>query len=220
MLNIGRCTNFVKSGRMVESGNFSPQQPPQVQTQTVKTSWLVQMKTKRKLVSKSIGIGNSACSVKRNVLDQDVCDNELELPQVLPVGSIVFPNTCVHNISSVESNVFPRDICGNIGTVNLSVSLKRRCIRESSSAPPRDQELQLPQLAPVGPSVFPNTCNHQSTSVPSRDFNWHTSETPPANSHQFVSQSKTTVGITRYSINNGGNYTDAIHAANADTSSN
>ncbi|GJR45324.1 retrovirus-related pol polyprotein from transposon TNT 1-94 [Tanacetum coccineum] len=143
---------------------------------------LVQMKTKRKLVSKSIGIGNSACSVKRNVLDQDVCDNELELPQVLPVGSIVFPNTCVHNISSVESNVFPRDICGNIGTVNLSVSLKRRCIRESSSAPPRDQELQLPQLAPVGPSVFPNTCNHQSTSVPSRDFNWHTSETPPTNS--------------------------------------
>ncbi|GJR57043.1 hypothetical protein Tco_1499205 [Tanacetum coccineum] len=144
------------------------------------------MKTKRKLVSKSIGIGNSACSVKRNVLDQDVCDNvaivdlrvspkrqcirqstsappydqELELPQVLPVGSIVFPNTCVHNISSVKSNVFPQDICGNIGTVNLSVSLKRRWI---------------------------------STSVPSRDFNWNTSETPPANSHQFVSQSKTTV---------------------------
>ncbi|GKA23690.1 hypothetical protein Tco_0709723 [Tanacetum coccineum] len=134
---------------------------------------LVQMKTKRKLVSKSIGIGNSACSVKRN---------EYVIPQVLPVGSIVFPNTCVHNISSVESNVFPRDICGNIGTVNLSVSSKRRCIRKSSSAPPRDQELQLPQLAPVGPSVFPNTCNHQSTSVPSRDFNWHTSEMPPANS--------------------------------------
>ncbi|GJV18348.1 hypothetical protein Tco_1367368 [Tanacetum coccineum] len=115
------------------------------------------------------------------------CDQELELPQVLPVGSIVFSNTCVHNINSVESNVFPRYIYGNIGTVNLSVSLKRRCIRESSLAPPRDQALQLPQLAPVGPSVFSNTCNHQSTSIPSRDFNWHTSETPPINMSDTVS---------------------------------
>ncbi|GJY37626.1 hypothetical protein Tco_0423990 [Tanacetum coccineum] len=177
MLNIGRCTNFVKSGRMVESGNFSPQQPPQVQTQSVKTSWLVQMKTKWKLVSKSIGIGNNAYNVKRSVLDQDVCDNELELPQVLPVGSIVFPvYFVVHYISSVEivRSVFPREF-GAHGIVNLSVSLKRRCIRESSSAPPSDQELQLPQLAPVGPNIFDSTLEEFTDDDPDHAANADTS---------------------------------------------
>ncbi|GKF87039.1 hypothetical protein Tco_0257916, partial [Tanacetum coccineum] len=95
------------------------------------------------------------------------CNYELQLPQVPPVGLVVCPSTRVHNGSSVEHNGLARDVCGNVGVVGFSISPMRRCIGAPSSTPFCDQQLSLPQLAPVDSTMFLNTCEHQSTLVPS-----------------------------------------------------
>ncbi|GJX06735.1 ribonuclease H-like domain-containing protein [Tanacetum coccineum] len=134
------------------------------------------------------------------------CNYELQLPQVPPVGLVVCPSTRVHNGSSVEHNGLARDVYGNVSVVVLSISLKRQCIGAPSSTAFCDQQLPLPQLAPVGSTVFPNTCEHQSTLVPSRNINLHTSEASPANSHQSVSQSTAAVGGNICTISDSGNH--------------
>ncbi|GJV00801.1 acyl-CoA-binding domain-containing protein 4-like protein [Tanacetum coccineum] len=58
---------------------------------------------------------------------------------------------------------------------------------------------------------------HHSTSVPSHNVNVHTSEAPPENGHQHVSQPTDVVGVNKYAISDGEVHGDAIHAANADT---
>ncbi|GJV10837.1 hypothetical protein Tco_1352378 [Tanacetum coccineum] len=58
-----------------------------------------------------------------------------------------------------------RDVCGNVGVVGFSISPMRRCIGAPSSTPFCDQQLSLPQLAPVDSTMFLNTCEHQSTLV-------------------------------------------------------
>ncbi|GJT83160.1 hypothetical protein Tco_1057502 [Tanacetum coccineum] len=134
------------------------------------------------------------------------CNYELQLPQVPPVGLVFCPSTRVHNGNSVEHNALARDVYGNVGVVVLSISLKRRCIGAPSSTSFCDQQLPLPQLAPVGSTVFSNTCEHQSTSVPSRNINLHSSEASPVNSHQSVSQSMAAVGGNRCTISDSGNH--------------
>ncbi|GJX26457.1 hypothetical protein Tco_0232753 [Tanacetum coccineum] len=58
---------------------------------------------------------------------------------------------------------------------------------------------------------------HHSTFVPSHNVNVHTSEAPPANGHQHVSQPTAAIGVNRYAISDGEAHGDAIHAVNADT---
>ncbi|GKG06677.1 hypothetical protein Tco_0329646, partial [Tanacetum coccineum] len=71
---------------------------------------------------------------------------------------------------SVEGNVVGLDLYDNVGTVGLNLSSNRQCLSQSSSAPSRDPGLQLLEVPPIGPSVFPSTCVCQSTSVPSSDY--------------------------------------------------
>ncbi|GKD22651.1 hypothetical protein Tco_1224354, partial [Tanacetum coccineum] len=92
-------------------------------------------------------------------------------------------------------------------------------LSQSSSAPSRDPGLQLLEVPPVGPSVFPSTCVCQSTSVPSSDYS---SGVSPAISKcsQLLPRPIAIVDINRPLIRNSKHYGDVIHAPNADTSSN
>ncbi|GJZ65160.1 hypothetical protein Tco_0621856 [Tanacetum coccineum] len=124
----------------------------------------------------------------------------------------------------------------NIGVLDWPPAVA--VVSESTSGPPCNYELQLPQVppvglvvcpstrvhngssvehnglardvcgnvAPVGSTMFLNTCEHQSTSVPSRNVNLHTSEASPTNSHQSVSQSTATVSGNRCAISDSRNH--------------
>ncbi|GJU27245.1 hypothetical protein Tco_1165866 [Tanacetum coccineum] len=133
------------------------------------------------------------------------------------LSPLVLIETC-----SVEGNVVGLDLCDNVGIVGLNLSPNRQCLSQSSSAPSRDPGLQLLEVPPVGPSVFPSTCVCQSTSVPSSDYSLHTSGVSPAISKcsQLLPHPIAIVDIKRPPIRNNEHYGDAIHAPHADTSSN
>nr|GEV11926.1 kinesin-like protein KIN-5C [Tanacetum cinerariifolium] len=94
------------------------------------------MRTKRKLVPKSILVRDDAGSVRDNVGS--------------PVPQCTVIRGCLYGD---ESNVDGRGLYDNLCGVGPSVSPKTQCVRPSASAASSDEGLQIPEMPTVGPNI-------------------------------------------------------------------
>ncbi|GJT15509.1 DNA helicase [Tanacetum coccineum] len=144
------------------------------------------MKTKRKLVPKSVGVSSSPLPVEHSVVAQgcDLSTIRSHTPSVRPTVS----TPCVHQLdgssdvrrlNELKRNVVDQD------DHQVNLPLKKTCVRPSNSFPCIDQKSsaalgvcpvdssngQLNFASPVGPSVGPVNANTSSTPIDDHGHN-------------------------------------------------